>query len=173
MRSLERDYYGGAKNYNGEIPDYKFVLDLKEGISFERFAENFSLEDFLFVHYDTNYAGSHLTDPNWYEEGKYKTGILRANLYVHLEKMFRQAELLDEDQVLRPRCHYSDDSGKGRSNLVIEVSGGERDSWGQVICCFLGERRFFELVSDPVYLQALKQGALKFPDGKEIVNTEL
>lgn len=76
-----------------------------------------------------------------------------------------------------PVCHYSENPGRAplimffigkdmyredvpRPNLVIEVNGGEGDEDGKLLCCVLGERRFFEMVDDPEYVREACQGAV-------------
>ena len=161
--SVESDYSGRIDEfYRRRVGDLA-VLDVKSQIGFERFAETFDFRDCIAVFPWTDYAGFHATDPNWYEDGKYRTGLLRVNLFRHLEHLFRETGLLEDDQDLTPVCHYSDDPGtqdfiflpRPRPNLVVEVTGGEKDSWGQFMCLALGERRFFQLVDDPAYIRAL------------------
>ncbi len=167
----ETDYYGRINEFYKERPHLPlFVLDVKSQIGFERFTETFDLDDFTVVFPYTDYAGFHATDPNWYEEGKYKTGIIRENLFQRFEQLFKEVGLLEDDQILTPVCHYSDTPGEAslfpflirgvipRPNLVIDVTGGEHDSWGQFICCNLGERRYFEMVEDPEYVNVALSG---------------
>lgn len=158
--TTESDYFGRIREFSEDAKQKLFVLDVKSQIGFERFVESFGLDDFIGIYPYTDYAGFHATDPNWYEEGEYRTGLLKVNLFRHLEHLFREAGLLKDDQNLLPICHYSDSPGtqdfiflpESRPNLVIEVTGGEKDSWGQFICCILGERRFFEMVDDREYV---------------------
>jgi len=162
----ESDYSSRIDEFYKERADRLTVIDVKSQISFERFIETVSLRDFIAVFPYTNYAGFHATDPNWYEEGEYRTALIRENLFLHLERLFREAGLVKADQVLTPVCHYSEEAGKAfllpivirdeipRPNMVIEVRGGEHDGWGQYICINLGERRFFEMVDDSEYIRA-------------------
>lgn len=161
MKSPETDYVEGIKNYKGEISDYEFVLILNREISFGEFIEALT---FVFPH--TDYAGFHASDPNWYEEGEYKTGILHPSLFIQLEKYFRRKNLLKEDQTLRAVCHYSISPGKQyyiflphlRPNLVINVSGGERDRWGQFICCGITDcKDFLEVRKADNFIKSLKE----------------
>ncbi len=162
MNSPEVDYIEGAKNYKGEIPEYyEFILRLKEGVSFGEF-----IEALTFVFPYTDYAGFHASDPNWYEEGEYKTGLLQPDLFFKLEEYFRRGKLLKEDQMFLPVCHYSVNPGRQeliflpyqRPNLVIEVSGGERDSWGQFICCGIPDcQELLQTEQPDEYIKVLKE----------------
>lgn len=162
--SIESDYSGRIDEFYKNRADSLSVFDVKPQIGFDRFAETFNLHDFVAVFPYTDYAGFHATDVNWYEEGNYRTGLMRVNLFHHLERLFRDGKFLEEDQELTPICHFSENPGEAllfpfliqeaipRPNLVIDVTGGEHDSWGQFICCNLGERRFFEMVDDREYV---------------------
>ena len=168
--TLESDYSGRIGEFYRKRADQLFVIDVKKEIGFERFAETFDLHDFIAVFPYTDYAGFHATDPNWYEEGKYQTGLLRMDLFQCLERLFREAGLLNDDEVLTPVCHYSEEPGKAwlfpffvrgevpRPNIVIEVKGGEYEGHGQFICIDLGERRVFEMVEDRGYIQRVFEG---------------
>ena len=62
------------------------------------------------------------------------------DLFQHLERLFIEAGLLKDGQILTPVCHYSEEPGKAwlfpffvkeevpRPNIVIEVRGGEHDN---------------------------------------------
>lgn len=171
----ESDYYSRIDEFHRRKASGLAVLDVKSEIGFGRFVETFDLHDFTALFPYLDYAGFHATDPNWYEEGRYRTGLVRTGLFQHLERLFREAGLVNDEQILTPVCHYSEEPGKAwlfpffirgeipRPNIVIEVKGGEHDSWGQYICCNLGERRFFEMVDDPEYIRSV------FNNGKEAI----
>ncbi len=125
-------YLDGLKDDMGRVRTFDFVISLKAGTMFGDFLEN--LKDAIPA---TDYAGFHATDPNWYEEGEYKTGILHPKLYGELEGYFRKQKILEDDQVLTPICHYSNQPDENRANLVTEVSGGKRHDWGQFILLWL------------------------------------
>lgn len=125
------NYLDGLKDERGRVRDFSFVLSLKTSTMFGEFLENLTS-----TYTATDYAGLHATDPNWYEEGNYRRGILHPKLYEDLEGYFRAQKVLEDDQVLTPICHYSNQPN-GRGNLVIEVSGGKRHDWGQFILCYL------------------------------------
>lgn len=155
-------YLDGLKNDRGRVRNFDFILFLKTD-AFGDFLEN--LKDVLTY---TDYAGFHLTDPNWYEEGNYRTGILHPKLYEELENHFREEmdivdrKILDNDQVLTPICHYSNQPGPGRANLLIEVSGGERSDWGQFILCWLEEYPSqIEFQENPQTLNEMRRLALR------------
>ncbi len=124
-------YFDGLKDDRGRVRTFDFVLSLKTSTMFGEFLENLTG-----TRTTTDYAGFHATDPNWYEEGKYRTGILHPKLYEELEGYFREQKILEDDQVLTPICHYSNQPAE-RANLVIEVSGGKRHDWGQFILLWL------------------------------------
>lgn len=132
------NYLDGLKDDRGIVMDFDFILSLKTGSLFGEFLENLE-----YVSRYTDYAGFHVSDPNWYEEGKYSTGILHPKFYEELEGYFREqkdtidGKILEDDQVLTPMCHYSNQPAYGKANLVIEVSGGKRHDWGQFILCHL------------------------------------
>lgn len=136
-KEIYTTYFDGLKDDRGRVRTFNFVLSLKTSTMFVEFLENFA-----HVGTATDYAGFHATDPNWYEEGKYRTGILHPKLYEELEGYFKKQKILEDDQTLTPICHYSNQSD-GRGNLVIEVSGGRRHDWDQFILCYL-EKDFSE-----------------------------
>ena len=160
----ESDYSGRISEFNRKRFERMSVVDVRSQIGFQRFAETVDLRDFIAVFPYTDYAGFHATDPNWYEEGQYISGLLRTNIFYHLEHLFKEAGVLKEEQLLTPVCHYSENPGSAwlfplfirsevpRPNIVIEVRGGENESWGQFVCIVLGERRYFEMVDDPEFV---------------------
>jgi len=145
-------YLDGLKNGRGGVRTFNFVLSLKTSAMFGEFLENLTGTST-----ETDYAGFHASDPNWYEEGEYRTGIFHPKLYQELESYFREQKILEDDQVLTPICHYSNQPD-GRANLVIEVSGGERDDWGQFILCWLEkDRNEFDFQEDIQTINSMKK----------------
>lgn len=141
------------------------------------------LEGVKYASTATDYAGFHASDPNWYEEGNYNTGALDPELFGQLEQHFRAQKLLEEDQRLEPIIHYATGpAGEHyggifhfrnvrRANMVIEVSGGEREDWGQFITCWLEDGFHpFHLNEDPKTIDSLK--ALARETGKQEITPE-
>lgn len=163
---LYATYLEGLKDYRGRAINLGFILSLKTNSMFGEFLE----EGLRLVTTNTDYAGFHVTDPNWYEEGKYRTGAIHPKLYEDLEGYFREQKVLEDDQVLRPICYYSDDPD-GRANLVIEVSGGKRHDWVQFILCHLEEDfHQFDFQEDAQTINAMK--ALAQETGRQEISWE-
>ena len=154
------NFLDGLKDYRRRVRDFDFILSLETATLLGDFLENLTAAGIA-----TDYAGFHVTDPNWYEEGSYRTGILHPKLYGDLEDYFRQQKLLEDDQVLTPICHYSNEPGNSegygnpeRANLVIGVSGGKRHDWGQFILCWFEEDfSWFNLQEDPQRINEMKK----------------
>lgn len=93
----ESDYFTEIDERVKTISDRLTVLDVKSEIGMERFVRSFSLDDLIsvFPYSSLIFEGF---DVNWYEEGNYQTGLLRINLFRYLEKLFREANLLNDDE---------------------------------------------------------------------------
>lgn len=137
-------YLDGLKGYCNRVIDFEFIMQFNPSVTFGDF-----LEGIEFAGIATDYAGFHATDPNWYEEGNYETGVLEPELFGQLERHFKTRRLLEDDQKLEPIIHFAKRPhgqhyggifqfrNVRRADMVINVSGGERDGWGQFITCWL------------------------------------
>ena len=105
-QQIYENYLDGLKDGQGRIRNFDFILSLKTDTLVGEF-----LESLTNAYPITDYAGLHATDPNWYEDGNYKAGILHPKLYEQLQEYFREQKdifglkLLEDDQVLTPICH--------------------------------------------------------------------
>lgn len=131
-------YLDSLKDYRGKVSKFGYILSLDKKTQFADFMEG------IRSYKETDYAGLHVLDPNWHEEGKYTMGALHPRLYEKLEEYFRERGLLNNDQELSARCYHTQLKGgsfalDGRPELMIEVNGGVRHDWGQFICVMLDE----------------------------------
>lgn len=160
MSSQENSYFQGVDREDGTIPQYEFVLSLKEEIGIGKFREDKFMYEDIVLYIETYYAGLHLFNPSWYEEGEYKIGILRADLYTELEEWARQDRLLDDDMYLRAECYYSDQEF---SPIYVKVDGGEHDSWGQFLTIQLKDKMsIFNVSDDKEYIENFIKGIEDF-----------
>lgn len=151
-------YLDSLKDYLGRVRDFDYILELRKGVSFGEFLEG--IQD---IGTDTDYAGFHVTDPNWFEEGKYEGGALSPEFYDRLQRHLRNRYILEEDQTLDATCYYSKDPNHGstrwgeRAQFLVTVSGGERNNWGQFVLIYLEEDfEPFEFGEDRSPIEELK-----------------
>ncbi len=153
-------YLDGLKGYCNRVIDIEYIMALEPDVTFGDFMEGVD-----FVSTETDYAGLHVTDPNWYEEGGYRTGAIEPKFFKKLEGYFRRQGVLQDDQALGPIVHYTisstgNDYGSERPCMMINVSGGEREDWGQFITCWLESGyRPFNLDKDLRAISELKKMA--------------
>ena len=156
-------YLDSLKDFRGRVLDLEYILELRKGFSFGEF-----LEGIRHIHTYTDYAGFHVTDPNWFEEGEYKCGALSPEFYRQLQRHLENRHVLEEDQTLDAVCFYSKDPNHGptrrgrRTQILIGVSGGERNDWGQFVLVHL-EDDFepFDFVLDRSAIDGLKEMSSK------------
>lgn len=152
-------YLDGLKDYRGRAKDFHFILALKNDTTFGGLLENLTCAA---TDMDSVLRAF---DPAWYMDGNYKTGILHPKLYEDMENYFREQKILEDDQVLTPICHYSNEPGNSegysnpeRANLVIGVSGGKRHDWGQFILCWFEEDfSEFDFQENPQRINEMKK----------------
>lgn len=139
-------YFDGIKGFKNRVIDFDFILRLKKPWEFSGF-----VECIRFVWPTTDYAGLHATDPNWYEFGRYQTGILEPYLLQNFEDFLRMTRTLEDDQILTALCCFTAvPKGDGsfrdgwggydtekRVDLMISVEGGLFDHWGQYLNIYL------------------------------------
>lgn len=162
-------YLDGLKGYRNRVEGFDFILRLKKPWEFAGFVECIEA-----VHQATDYVGLHATDPNWYEFGRYQTGILEPGLVQNFEDFLRMTRILKDDQILTPICYYTqtpigdgsfrDGWGgfdtKRRADLMICVEGGLFDHWGQYMMVYLVEgTEPFQLNTDLKLIEQLKNKA--------------
>lgn len=141
-------YLDGLKGFKNHVIDFDYILRLKKPWEFTGFVECIEA-----AHQFTVYAGLHATDPNWYEFGRYQTGLLEPELFQNFDDFLRMTRTLKNDQILRPICYYTQTPrGDGsfrdgwggfdserRADLMILVEGGLFDHWGQYMMVYLVE----------------------------------
>lgn len=158
-------YFDGIKGYRNEVVNFNFVLKPKIADDPDGFVECIE-----FVLEETNYAGLHVTDTNWYEEGNYKTGILEPRLLDTFDRFFRLINRLKEEHTLSPICYFTNEPRGFRSfmgvepirrpDLMICFEGGEHDDWGQYMQVYLVEGSHpFELDYNPKQIEEIKNKA--------------
>lgn len=162
-------YFDGLKGYGNSVVDFDFILRLKPPGDFLGF-----LESVNGVWPETDYAGLHAADPNWYELGRYQTGVLEPPLLEGFEDFFRKTRGLKADQILTPICNFTETpQGEGtlrdgwggydtqrRADLMIPVKGGLFDDWGQYLVVSLVEgTKPFELNRNARLIDEIKDQA--------------
>lgn len=166
-------YLDGIKGHKNRPIDFDYILRLKKPWEFAGFAECIRS-----VWTGTEYAGLHATDPNWYEFGRYQTGILEPYLLQNFENLLRKGRdrkrILKDDQTLTPLCYFTETpKGDGtfrdgwgsydtqrRADLMICVEGGLFDHWGQYIMVDLVEgTKPFDLDRDVRLIEEIKNKA--------------
>lgn len=154
-KELSVAYLDSLKDYLGRVMDFEYILRLVPRADLGGFVEAIK-----FIWPETDYAGLHVTNPNWYEEGKYVTGAVEPELLNAFDNLFRifPPHWLKDDQILKGICFYS--KNKKRADLMICVAGGEHDDWGQFILVFLVEGSDpFKLDYNPNLVSSLKEKA--------------
>jgi len=178
-------YLDGIKGYRNMVMPFEFILRLKKPWEFAGFVECIRS-----VWTQTDYAGLHATDPNWYEFGRYQTGILEPYLLQNFDNFLRMGKerkrVLKDDQTLTPVCYFTETpKGDGtfrdgwggydrqlRTDLMIPVEGGLFDHWGQYIMVDLVEgSRPFDLDCNPKLIEAIKNKA-KLVGKQELTDEE-
>lgn len=133
-------YLDSLKGHRNRVIEFDFILRLKKPGQYSGFVECIRS-----VWPETDYAGLHATDPNWYEFGRYQTGILEPYLLQNFEDFLRMIRRLKDDQTLKALCCFTeapqgdgsfrdgwgDFDTKRRADLMIAVEGGLFDHWGQ------------------------------------------
>lgn len=156
-------YLDSLKDFRGRVRDFDYIVELKKDVSFGDFLEGISR-----IRTNTDYAGFHVTDPNWFDEGKYTSGALSPEFYDRLQRHLRNRHVLEADQTLDATCYYSEDPNHGpirrgeRAQFVITVSGGEKDDWGQFVLIRLEEDfEPFEFVEERSSIGELREMSTK------------
>lgn len=169
-------YLDGLKGYRNTVINFDFLLGLKRGGDYSGFVECIRS-----IHQETDYAGFHATDPNWYEEGGYKTGILEPGLLNCIDTLCRAYKKLTDEQILKTECYFTSEP-RGyqhfivsvpmrRADLVIPFEGGLFDHWGQFMLIYLVEGIDpFELNTDSSLIEKIKDKARRV--GKQELTDE-
>lgn len=163
------EYFNGIKGFKNQVIDFDFILRLKKPWEFAGFVESIK-----FVWPETDYAGLHATDPNWYEFGRYQTGVLEPELLQNFDDFFRLAHKLKDDQLLIPVCYYTktpkgdsrfrdgwgDVDTNTRADLMFCVKGGLFDHWGQFLAVYIVEGiKPFDLDRNASLIEEIKKKA--------------
>ncbi len=142
-------YLDGLKRYDrNEVVNFSSILRLKVP------GETGFVECIESVRRDTDYAGFHAIDPNWFEEGEYEACILEPTLLNYLSEYLKVTGDLDGEQGLRPTlepiCYFTkkpiiqkDVFGEiiiiRRPNLVLSVDGGIFEYWEEYRSIYIVE----------------------------------
>lgn len=161
-------YFDGLKGYRNKVINFNFILR-----SANRDYEGF-VECIRNIFTDTDYAGLHATDPNWYEEGGYQTGILEPPLMHAFDRFLRAINFFKfkEENYLTPVCHFTQtpDSFTGfawghtrsisRPDLMIVYEGGLFKYWGQWASVYLVDGSDpFVMDANPSLIEEIKSKA--------------
>lgn len=169
-------YLDGLKDYRNRVTEFDFILGLKRERDYGGFVECIQAISWI-----TDYAGFHATDPNWYEEGGYRTGIVEPGLLDCIDTLCRAYKKLTDEQVLESGCYFTAEP-RGyqrfiasvptrRADLVIPFEGGLFDNWGQFMLIYLVEGTDpFELNTDSSLIAQIKDKARKV--GKQELTDE-
>ena len=123
----------------------------------------------------TDYAGLHVTDPNWYEEGNYVSCLLEPTLLNYLNDFLRSSGYLKGDQgsipTLKPNCWFTErpnyrtdwfhlPSDYRRPDLMLLVEGGIFEDWGEFRSVYLVEESYpFKLDGDYELIKKIREKA--------------
>lgn len=150
------EYLDGLKNYHGEVVDAEFILNLGDRVSFGEFLEQVR-------HFDSYFSLSlHVTDPNWYQEGNYRTGALDVEFHSKLHQYLRGKEIIGKDQTLDSVCHYSPDPNRGptrngeRPELMVGISGEDEDARDVVFIYLNDDSALFKFQEDKGFISGLR-----------------
>lgn len=170
-------YLDGLKGYRNKVIEFDFLLGIKREGDFSGFVECIET-----IYQQTDYAGFHATDPNWYEEGGYQTGILEPGLLDCIDTLCRAYKKLTDEQVLESKCYFTAEP-RGyqrfivlvptrRADLVIPFKGGLFDDWGQFMLIYIVESADpFELNTDSNLIEQIKNRAIQVGK-KELTDDE-